>query len=132
MCNISVIHSILLLFQEELLDLVVLPFLGNIADDQDVTVRTSAVQLLLDLSQTCDSSKCTDILNIIEKVHLTMKSLLLMYVYCINHNGCGITKGNQVGNSILLPWAPFLKIPQILTNQLTDRLTNQPTDRLTI
>lgn len=58
-------------FQEELLDRVVLPFLGNISDDQDVTVRTSAVQLLLDLSQTCDSPKCTDILNIIEKVLIT-------------------------------------------------------------
>ncbi|XP_032221463.2 tuberin-like isoform X2 [Nematostella vectensis] len=55
-------------YEEELLDKVVLPYLSNISDDPDVTVRTAAVQLLLDLSQTCDSPKCTDILNIIEKV----------------------------------------------------------------
>ena len=50
------------------MDVAVLPYLSQISEDQDVTVRTRAVQLLLDLAQSCDSSKCTDLLNIIEKV----------------------------------------------------------------
>ncbi len=45
-----------------------LPYLNHIAEDQDVTVRNVAVQILLDLCQMCDSQKCQDFLDIIEKV----------------------------------------------------------------
>ena len=45
-----------------------LPYLNHIADDQDVTVRNVAVQILLDLCQMVDSQKCQDFLDIIEKV----------------------------------------------------------------
>ena len=56
--------------QDELLDAAVLPFLSQIAEDQDVIVRTHAVQLLLDLAQSCDSPKCADLMDIVEKVRL--------------------------------------------------------------
>lgn len=45
-----------------------LPYLSHISDDQDVTVRDAAVQILIDLSLMCDSQKCQDFLDIIEKV----------------------------------------------------------------
>ena len=45
-----------------------LPYLNHIAEDQDVTVRNVAVQILLDLCQMCDSQRCQDFLDIIEKV----------------------------------------------------------------
>ena len=45
-----------------------LPYLNHISEDQDVTVRDVAVQILIDLCQMCDSQKCQDFLDIIEKV----------------------------------------------------------------
>ena len=45
-----------------------LPYLNHIAEDQDVTVRNVAVEILIDLCQMCDSQKCQDFLDIIEKV----------------------------------------------------------------
>ena len=45
-----------------------LPYLNHISEDQDVTVRNEAVQILIDLCQMCDSQKCQDFLDIIEKV----------------------------------------------------------------
>ena len=60
------------LLKEELLDMAVLPYMSQIAEDQDVTVRTRAVQLLVDLAQTCESTKYADILKILEKVNLSL------------------------------------------------------------
>lgn len=54
-----------------------LPYLNHIAEDQDVTVRNVAVQILLDLCQMVDSQKCQDFLDIIEKV------FQLRQVYCL-------------------------------------------------
>ena len=56
-----------------------LPYLNHIADDQDVTVRNVAVQILLDLCQMVDSQKCQDFLDIIEKVIQTLSSSLTPY-----------------------------------------------------
>lgn len=56
-----------------------LPYLNHIADDQDVTVRNVAVQILLDLCQMVDSQKCQDFLDIIEKVIQTPSSSLTPY-----------------------------------------------------
>ncbi|RMX59744.1 hypothetical protein pdam_00021002 [Pocillopora damicornis] len=55
-------------YEEELLEHAVLPYLIHIPEDQDVTVRNVAVQILLDLCQMSDSQKCQDFLDIIEKV----------------------------------------------------------------
>ena len=49
-----------------------LPYLNHIAEDQDVTVRNVAVQILLDLCQMVDSQKCQDFLDIIEKVFYSL------------------------------------------------------------
>ena len=59
-----------------------LPYLNHIAEDQDVTVRNVAVQILLDLCQMVDSQKCQDFLDIIEKVfQLRQVCLLFLVLY---------------------------------------------------
>lgn len=69
---LSVLSSLLISYghwyEEELLESAVLPYLSHISEDQDVTVRNEAVQILVDLCVTCDSQKCQDFLYIIEKV----------------------------------------------------------------
>ena len=57
-----------------------LPYLNHIAEDQDVTVRNVAVQILLDLCQMVDSQKCQDFLDIIEKVFQLRQDHLLFLV----------------------------------------------------
>ena len=60
-----------------------LPYLNHIAEDQDVTVRNVAVQILLDLCQMCDSQKCQDFLDIIEKVQASkVLHLEIFVVFC--------------------------------------------------
>ncbi|XP_067044886.1 tuberin-like isoform X1 [Acropora muricata] len=55
-------------YEDELLDVAVLPYLSHISEDQDVTVRNEAAQIIIDLCLTSDSLKCQDFLSIIEKV----------------------------------------------------------------
>ncbi|XP_078611279.1 tuberin-like isoform X3 [Branchiostoma floridae x Branchiostoma japonicum] len=64
----AVLSSTRHLYEENLIEGVVIPQLGQIADDPDVEVRNVAVQLLMDLAQTCNTERCLDILAIIEKV----------------------------------------------------------------
>ncbi|XP_066292479.1 tuberin-like isoform X2 [Branchiostoma lanceolatum] len=64
----AVLSSTRHLYEENLIESVVIPQLGQIADDPDVEVRNVAVQLLMDLAQTCNTERCLDILAIIEKV----------------------------------------------------------------
>ena len=59
-----------------------LPYLIHIPEDQDVTVRNVAVQILLDLCQMSDSQKCQDFLDIIEKVPTENRQhLLCVFLY---------------------------------------------------
>lgn len=59
------VHGIL---QEDLIENVVLPFLSHVETDEDVAVREAAVTLLVELCLTCQSKRCTDLLDIINKV----------------------------------------------------------------
>ncbi|XP_015768229.1 PREDICTED: tuberin-like [Acropora digitifera] len=69
---LSVLSSVLTSYghwyEDELLDVAVLPYLSHISEDQDVTVRNEAAQIIIDLCLTSDSLKCQDFLSIIEKV----------------------------------------------------------------
>ncbi|XP_064629998.1 tuberin-like isoform X3 [Lineus longissimus] len=56
------------LYEDELIHIVVLPHLAFIDNDPDVDIRNNAVQLLLDLAQGCQSQRCADILDILERV----------------------------------------------------------------
>lgn len=54
--------------QEELIEVVVLPQLGQIAEDRDLSVRKQATQLLVDLAEGCNTHHFNSLLDIIEKV----------------------------------------------------------------
>ncbi|KAK1803071.1 hypothetical protein P4O66_021606 [Electrophorus voltai] len=56
------------LYEEELIEAVVIPQLGQIAEDRDLCVRKQATQLLLDLAEGCNTHHFNSLLDIIEKV----------------------------------------------------------------
>uniref|UniRef100_A0A4W4GQ16 Tuberin n=1 Tax=Electrophorus electricus TaxID=8005 RepID=A0A4W4GQ16_ELEEL len=57
------------LYEEELIEAVVIPQLGQIAEDRDLCVRKQATQLLLDLAEGCNTHHFNSLLDIIEKVN---------------------------------------------------------------
>ncbi|XP_023241139.1 tuberin-like [Centruroides sculpturatus] len=56
------------LYEDELIENIVLPFLSHLELDPDIIIRTDAVHLLVKIIQDCSSKKCLDLLDIIEKV----------------------------------------------------------------
>ncbi|XP_069762600.1 tuberin isoform X2 [Narcine bancroftii] len=56
------------LYEEELIEAVVIPQLGHIAEDKDPMVRRLATQLLVDLAVGCNTPQFNSLLDIIEKV----------------------------------------------------------------
>ncbi|XP_052462248.1 tuberin isoform X3 [Carassius gibelio] len=56
------------LYEEELIEVVVIPQLGQIAEDRDLSVRKQATQLLVDLAEGCSTHHFSSLLDIIEKV----------------------------------------------------------------
>nr|XP_055060259.1 tuberin isoform X3 [Misgurnus anguillicaudatus] len=56
------------LYEEELIEVVVIPQLGLIAEDKDLAVRKQATQLLVDLAEGCNTHHFSSLLDIIEKV----------------------------------------------------------------
>uniref|UniRef100_UPI00398F86B2 tuberin isoform X5 n=1 Tax=Pristiophorus japonicus TaxID=55135 RepID=UPI00398F86B2 len=56
------------LYEEELIEAIVIPQLGHIAEDKDHMVRRLASQLLVDLAEDCNTPQFNNLLDIIEKV----------------------------------------------------------------
>ncbi|XP_036393282.1 tuberin isoform X1 [Megalops cyprinoides] len=56
------------LYEEELIEVVVIPHLSQIAEDRDLHVRKLATQLLVDLAEGCNTHHFNSLLDIIEKV----------------------------------------------------------------
>ncbi|XP_077979844.1 tuberin-like [Glandiceps talaboti] len=56
------------IYEDDLIELVVLPQLSHIDDDPDVEVRNVAVQLLVDVALDCHTQRCIEIFSIMEKV----------------------------------------------------------------
>ncbi|KAL2087013.1 hypothetical protein ACEWY4_018072 [Coilia grayii] len=56
------------LYEEELIEVVVIPQLGQIAEDRDLLVRKQATQLLVDLAEGCSTHHFNSLLDIIERV----------------------------------------------------------------
>ncbi|XP_056136184.1 tuberin isoform X2 [Lampris incognitus] len=56
------------LYEEELIEVVVVPQLSGIAEDGDLAVRKQATQLLVDLAEGCSTHHFTSLLDIIERV----------------------------------------------------------------
>ncbi|KAJ8283454.1 hypothetical protein COCON_G00023040 [Conger conger] len=56
------------LYEEELIEVVVIPQLSQIAEDRDLPVRRLATQLLVDLAEGCSTHHFNSLLDIIERV----------------------------------------------------------------
>ncbi|XP_068448418.1 tuberin isoform X1 [Clinocottus analis] len=56
------------LYEDELIEMVVIPQLSAIAEDRDLAVRKQATQLLVDLAEGCNTHHFTSLLDIIERV----------------------------------------------------------------
>ncbi|XP_062865844.1 tuberin isoform X2 [Trichomycterus rosablanca] len=56
------------LYEEELIEVAVLPQLGQIAEDRDLSVRKQATQLLVDLAEGCNTHHFNSLLDVIERV----------------------------------------------------------------
>uniref|UniRef100_A0AAZ3SI97 Tuberin n=1 Tax=Oncorhynchus tshawytscha TaxID=74940 RepID=A0AAZ3SI97_ONCTS len=56
------------LYEEELIEVVVVPQLSGIAEDRDLAVRRQATQLLVDLAESCSTHHFTSLLDIIQRV----------------------------------------------------------------
>uniref|UniRef100_A0A8C7L5F6 Tuberin n=1 Tax=Oncorhynchus kisutch TaxID=8019 RepID=A0A8C7L5F6_ONCKI len=58
------------LYEEELIEVVVVPQLSGIAEDRDLAVRRQATQLLVDLAESCSTHHFTSLLDIIQRSKL--------------------------------------------------------------
>nr|XP_020451690.1 tuberin isoform X2 [Monopterus albus] len=56
------------LYEDELIEMAVIPHLCGIAEDRDLAVRKQATQLLVDLAEGCNTHHFTGLLDIIERV----------------------------------------------------------------
>ncbi|KAM6972242.1 LOW QUALITY PROTEIN: tuberin [Aplochiton taeniatus] len=56
------------LYEEELIEVVVIPQLSGIAEDRDLAVRKQATQLLVDLAEGCNTQHFSSLLDIIQRV----------------------------------------------------------------
>lgn len=57
-------------YEDELIDRIVIPHMINIANDHDIDVRSAVAKLLVDICMDCESKKCLEVLDILEKVLL--------------------------------------------------------------
>ncbi|XP_055707088.1 tuberin isoform X2 [Phlebotomus papatasi] len=55
-------------YEEEILERIVIPNFINIHQESDVVVRSAAAKLLIDLTFHCDSKRCLELLDIVEKL----------------------------------------------------------------
>ncbi|XP_071440421.1 tuberin-like [Hetaerina americana] len=56
------------LYEEDLMERVVVPHLQHVDSDPDTAVRNAAAQLLIDLCLECESKRCLELLDILEKI----------------------------------------------------------------
>lgn len=70
-------------FQDELIESVVIPQLSGIAEDRDLAVRKQATQLLVDLAEGCSTHHFTSLLDIIERVHVVLTSVTSVKLFSI-------------------------------------------------
>nr|CAH7730250.1 unnamed protein product [Callosobruchus chinensis] len=56
------------LYEDELIDRIVIPHMNNIVQTSDLIVRSSVANLLIDLCMDCETKKCLELLEILEKL----------------------------------------------------------------
>lgn len=72
-CNLYQIYRIARVlsrsaYEEEILDIIVIPIFTNIAFESDAQIRTSVGDLLLKFVAKCDTKRSIELLDIIEKL----------------------------------------------------------------
>ncbi|XP_033337917.1 TSC complex subunit tuberin isoform X3 [Megalopta genalis] len=55
-------------YEDELIERIVVPYFQHIDADSDITIRNSVAYLLVDLCLECDTKRCLELLDIIEKL----------------------------------------------------------------
>ncbi|KAJ8913200.1 hypothetical protein NQ315_016142 [Exocentrus adspersus] len=55
-------------YEDELIERIVIPHMANIANSPDIKVRSAVAKLLIDLCMECESKKCLELLDILEKL----------------------------------------------------------------
>lgn len=56
------------IYEEELIDRIIIPHTLNIDKDSNVTIRSSVAKLLLNLCLSCETKRCLEMLDILEKL----------------------------------------------------------------
>ncbi|KAG8222544.1 hypothetical protein J437_LFUL004580 [Ladona fulva] len=56
------------IYEEDLMERVVVPHLQHVDSDSDPAVRNAAAQLLIDLCMDCESKRCLELLDILDKI----------------------------------------------------------------
>lgn len=55
-------------YEEEILERVVIPHFSNVHTEPDMNVRSAVGKLLIEFAWNCDSKRCLELLDIVEKV----------------------------------------------------------------
>jgi len=55
-------------YEDELIERIVVPYMQHVDMDPDITIRTVTANLLVDLCLECDTKRCIELLDILEKV----------------------------------------------------------------
>ncbi|XP_066593113.1 tuberin [Prorops nasuta] len=55
-------------YEDELIERIVVPYLQHIDSDPDITIRNVAAHILVDLCLECDTKRCLELLDILEKM----------------------------------------------------------------
>uniref|UniRef100_A0A671TKH2 Tuberin n=1 Tax=Sparus aurata TaxID=8175 RepID=A0A671TKH2_SPAAU len=66
------------LYEDELIEMVVIPQLSGIAEDRDLAVRKQATQLLVDLAEGCNTHHFTSLLDVIDVFSSSLKICRLL------------------------------------------------------
>lgn len=68
-------------YEDELIERIVVPYTQHVDVDPDITIRTVTANLLIDLCLECDTKRCIELLDILEKVlEFSRVEMLVEYV----------------------------------------------------
>ncbi|KAJ1527617.1 hypothetical protein ONE63_007580 [Megalurothrips usitatus] len=114
-------------YEDELIEQAVVPFLAHIDQDPDVAVRNAAAALLIELCLNCDSKRCLELLDILEKL-LNRPFETQNVVESELIDTCTVAKGVVhifVAKMYQLPSAHAIRAYKILVNHLDAHYKNQ-------
>lgn len=72
-------------FEDELIERIVVPYMQHVDTDPDITIRTVAANLLVDVCLECDTKRCVELLDILEKVTEFVIYVNVCNIFLTNH-----------------------------------------------